>query len=130
MEKNICPLHQIVFSLIEITSLVKSSSPLDQLIILRQIFNIFLSSKVCIIEFLFPSFHFINVSSTKESAIRCLEFTFIWLERLVNTGPYSFASLYILFLNIFVETERVNSVGVGEEFFPLWIILYVFPSCV
>ena len=59
MEEYLCPLVQIIFPLIEIASLMKTTSPLDQLVS-RWLWLFLLRSEVSIVELLFPSFHFLN----------------------------------------------------------------------
>jgi hypothetical protein len=57
MEENLGPLSQLIPSLVEVFSLMQSSGPLNELVILWQILEVFLSSKIGVIEFLLPTLH-------------------------------------------------------------------------
>ena len=57
MEENLGPLSQLIPSLVEVFSLMQSSGPLNELVILWQILEVFLSSEIGVIEFLLPALH-------------------------------------------------------------------------
>ena len=57
VEEYLGPLSQLIPSLVEIFSLMQSSGPLNELVILWQILEVFLSSKIGVIEFLLPTLH-------------------------------------------------------------------------
>mgnify|MGYP000557241585 CR=1 FL=1 len=53
MEEDLGPLAQVVSSLVEIVSLVETSSPLDELLVLLGL-GVF-SPEISVVEFLFPT---------------------------------------------------------------------------
>ena len=53
VEEDLGPLAQVVSSLVEVASLVETTGPLDELLVLLG-FGIF-SSKISVVEFLFPT---------------------------------------------------------------------------
>ena len=67
VEQNFCPLTKRISSLVEISSLVKTTSPLNQLLVLWTVANlIFVRSKVRIIELLLPGFDVVRSGAVKE----------------------------------------------------------------
>jgi hypothetical protein len=66
MEEHLGPLSQLIPSLVEIFSLMQSSGPLDELVVLWQILEVFLSSEIGVIEFLLPSLHLSNTVGIEE----------------------------------------------------------------
>ena len=54
VEEDLCPLAEIVSSLVEVASLVETSSPLDQ--VLLSFADGLVHPVICVIEFLFPPF--------------------------------------------------------------------------
>lgn len=65
VEKDFGPVTELILSLVEIGSLVESTGPLDQLVVGWLFFDIFGGAKISVVEFLFPSFHFIDAKLNK-----------------------------------------------------------------
>jgi len=100
MEKNLGPLSQLIPSLVEIFSLMQSSGPLNELIVLWQILEVFLSSEIGVIEFLLPSLHLGDTVGIEEPRIGCLELALTWihfLESSLLTLIHTFFSAAVLF---------------------------------
>lgn len=65
VEKDFGPISKLIFSLIEVASLMETTSPLYKLVIGWLFFDVFLGSEVSIVEFLFPALHFIDTIDVK-----------------------------------------------------------------
>jgi hypothetical protein len=60
VEKNLSPLSKVISSLVEVTSLMETTSPLNKLVISGNILYILLGSKVSVVELLLPTFHLLD----------------------------------------------------------------------
>lgn len=60
VEKNLSPLPKVISSLVEVTSLMETTSPLNKLIISGSFLSILLGSEVSVVEFLLPTFHLLD----------------------------------------------------------------------
>ena len=73
MEKYFSPLSELISSLVEIGSLVETSGPLDQFLVLGAVaYLVLVGSKICIIELLFPRFH---VLGTMNYIKKCCQYS-------------------------------------------------------
>jgi len=125
MEENLGPLSQLIPSLVEVFSLMQSSGPLNELVILWQILEVFLSSKIGVIEFLLPTLHLGDTVGIEESSIGCLKLALCWIQTIES----SLTQVHSLFFGtILLETERVDSVWAAKEVVIFRIGLNIFPS--
>ena len=84
VEQNLCPLTQIISSLVEVSSLMETTSPLDQVLV--RICFFFTGTKISVVELLFPPFVFNLISGVEESAVGCLELGVSWNEISTSLG--------------------------------------------
>lgn len=125
VEEYLGPLSQLIPSLVEIFSLVQSSGPLNELVVLRQILEVFLSSEIGVIEFLLPSLHLSNTVGIEEPWIGCLELALTWVDTIESS---LLRHIHSLFLGVLLKSEWVNSVWAAKEVVIFRIRLNVFPS--
>lgn len=125
MEEDFGPLTERISSLVEISSLVKTTCPLNQFFILWIVTDLFfVGSEVCIIELLLPGFDVRSSGWIKEATIGSLEFT-------LTNGHSGFSTNALVQFLVFLvraESERIDPVGTGEKLGLSGIGLHILPT--
>lgn len=126
VEKNLGPLSQLIPSLVEIFSLMQSSGPLNELVVLWQILEVFLSSEISVIEFLLPTLHLSDTVWIEEPRIGCLEFALTWC---ISFKSSVLALIHSWFpATVLLKSEGIDSVWAAKEVVIFRVSLNIFPS--
>lgn len=130
VEENLGPLSKWIFSLVEVSSLVKTAGPLKQLLVFGcSLFLCFVWSKISIGESLFPCLLILRCVWIEEAAVRSLELTLAEENSsLLQSSSQTRGHLFSVLGLRRGEAEGINSVGRSEESSIGWVLLNVLPS--